>query len=191
MRTLLGALCAAILLSSAHAAVDVAGVTFEAQSQVGNQSLTLNGAGLRTRLFFKVYAMALYLSSRASDTQAVLDMPGPRRIDIVTLRDLTAKQFTDALTEGLQKNLSATELAAAQSRIDSFTATLLAIENAREGTRITIDFIPATGTSLLIDGAPAGAPIEGIDFFNALLRVWLGDKPAQDDLKQALLGKSP
>ncbi len=190
MRTLLGALCAAILISSAHATVDIAGAKFEEQSQLENQTLTLNGAGLRTRFFFKVYAVALYLSAPARDTAAVIDTPGPRRIDIVTLRDLTAQQFTDALAEGLAKNLDAAELAAVQSRIDSFIATLLAIENAKEGTRITIDYVPATGTKLHIDGAAAGAPIEGQDFYNALLRVWIGEKPAQDDLKQALLGKS-
>lgn len=191
MRTLLGALCAAILISSAHASVDIAGVKFEEQSQLENQTLTLNGAGLRTRFFFKVYAVALYLSTPAHDTPAVLSARGPRRIDIVTLRDLTAKQFTDALADGLKKNLNAAELAAVQSRFDRFIATLLAIENAKEGTRITIDFVPATGTELHIDGAPTGAPIDGLDFYNALLRVWIGDKPAQDDLKQALLGKSP
>lgn len=188
MKKLLGALCAVFLLSSAHAVVDVAGVKFDAQTQVGNQSLTLNGAGLRTRFFFKVYAIALYLSASARDTQTVLDTPGTRRIDIVTLRDLSAKQFADALADGLKKNLSATELARVQSRIDSFTSTLLAIENAKQGTRITIDFIPATGTELHIDDKLAGLPIEGMDFFNALLRVWIGDKPAQDDLKLALLG---
>ena len=191
MKTLIGALCAAVLLSFAHAAVDVAGVEFDTRSEVAQQSLTLNGAGLRTRFLFKVYAMALYLSAPTSETQAVLDTQGPRRIDIVTLRDLTAKQFTDALAEGLRKNLSAAELSALQSRIDAFTASLLAIENVAEGTRIAIDFVPASGTELHIDGKAAGASIEGVDFFNALLRVWIGENPAQADLKQALLGKTP
>ena len=121
----------------------------------------------------------------------MLDTQGPRRIDIVTLRDLTAKQFTDALAEGLRTNLSAAELSALQSRIDAFTASLLAIENVAEGTRIAIDFVPASGTELHIDGKAAGASIEGVDFFNALLRVWIGENPAQADLKQALLGKTP
>ena len=31
-------------------------------------------------------------------------------------------------------------------------------------------------------------PIAGEDFYRALLRIWIGDKPVQDDLKKALLG---
>jgi hypothetical protein len=35
-----------------------------------------------------------------------------------------------------------------------------------------------------------GKEIPGEDFANALLRVWLGDDPVQNDLKQGLLGKA-
>ena len=52
---------------------------------------------------------------------------------------------------------------------------------------ITLDWTGA-GTQLLVQGKPAGRPIEGEDFYRALLRIWLGDKPVQDDLKKALLG---
>lgn len=189
MKKLLGALCASLALASAHAAVEVAGVKFDDHSQIAGQTLQLNGAGLRTKFVFKVYAMGLYLPARAKGAQAVLASDGPRRIDIVTLRDLSAEQFADALTDGLKKNLSEAEQQALKADSDAFRAALLALKEAKEGTRIQIDFVPGGGTRLVVNGTPKGGPIGGIEFANALLRVWIGDAPAQGDLKQALIGE--
>jgi hypothetical protein len=41
-----------------------------------------------------------------------------------------------------------------------------------------------------VAGQQRGKDIPGEDFYRALLRIWLGEKPVQDDLKQALLGKA-
>ncbi|TVO51876.1 chalcone isomerase family protein [Denitromonas halophila] len=189
MKNLLAALCATLAFTSTHAAVDVAGVTFEDQTQVADQTLQLNGAGLRTKLFFKVYAMGLYLPTKTKGTAAVLANTGPRRIDITTLRDLSAEQFADALSEGLQKNLSEAEQSALKADNDAFRANLLSLRSAKEGTRIQIDFTPEGGTRLVVNGKPHGEAIGNIDFSNALLRVWIGESPAQDDLKSALIGE--
>ncbi|KAA3654511.1 MAG: hypothetical protein DWQ11_04320 [Proteobacteria bacterium] len=189
MKNLLAALCTSLALASAHAAVDVAGVKFDDQTRLADQTLTLNGAGLRTKFVFKVYAMGLYLPAKAKGSQAVLASAGPRRIDIVTLRDLTAEQFADALSEGLQKNLSAAEQQALKADSDAFRAALLALKEAKEGTRIQIDFTPGGGTRLIVNGTPRGEAIGDIGFANALLRVWIGDAPAQSDLKSALIGE--
>ena len=188
MKTLLAVLCTLFALA-AHAAAEVAGVTFDDTAQVGERTLTLNGAGLRTKFFFKVYAAGLYLPQKADTTDAVLVHPGPKRIDIETLRDLSAEQFTDALKEGLEKNLSAEALAALRPEIAQFVGNLLAVQSVKEGTRIFIDYVPGAGTALTVSGQAAGEPVPGTTFFNALLRVWIGDKPAQDDLKQSLLGR--
>ena len=189
MKKLLADLCTALALASAHAAIDVAGVKFEDQSQVADQTLQLNGAGLRTKFVFKVYAMGLYLPAKAKGTKAVLASTGPRRIDITTLRDLSAEQFADALSEGLQKNLSEAEQSALKADNEAFRANLLSLKSAKEGTRIQIDFTPAGGTRLVVNGKPHGEAIGNIDFSNALLRVWIGESPAQSDLKSALIGE--
>lgn len=189
MKKLLGALCATLALASAHAAVDVAGVKFDDQTRMADQSLQLNGAGLRTKFVFKVYAMGLYLPAKAKGAQAVLASDGPRRIDIVTLRDLTAEQFADALTEGLQKNLTAAEQQALKADSETFRANLLALKEAKEGTRIQIDFTPGSGTRLIVNGTPRGDAVGDIAFANALLRVWIGEAPAQGDLKRELIGE--
>ena len=171
-------------------AADIAGVRFDDRTAVAGSDLALNGAGLRTRFMLKVYAMGLYLPRRADTPDAVAAQPGPKRIQIVTLRDLTAEQFADALVEGLKKNHSEAEFAKLQARSDEFRAALLALKAAPAGTQIRIEWLPASGTRLSVGNDARGKDIPGEDFYRALLRIWLGDKPADADLKNALLGKS-
>jgi hypothetical protein len=183
-------LAAALAAAPALAAKDVAGISFEDKTKVGSAELSLNGAGVRTRAFFKVYAMGLYLPEKKTAADAVLGLKGAKRIQIVTLRDLSAQQFADALIEQLQKNLNESELAALNPSIEEFKATLLSIGSAPNGTAIFIDYLPESGTQLSVNRQPKGKAIAGEAFYQALLRIWLGAKPAQDDLKEALLGKS-
>jgi len=171
-------------------AVEVAGVKFEDKSKVGNGELLVNGAGLRKKVFFQVYAMALYLPQKSSDAEAVLAASGGKRIAITLLRDLTAQQFVEALQEGMANNHSEAEMAALKERLKQLSDLMLAIGEAKTGTHIVIDWLPASGTRLTVNGQAQGKDIAGEDFYRALLRIWLGNKPVQDDLKQALLGKA-
>jgi hypothetical protein len=182
-------LATALAAGPALAATDVAGVKFEDKARLGSSELMLNGAGLRTRMMFKVYAIGLYLPEHKTTADTALASKGPQRIQIVTLRDLTAKQFAEALMDSLQNNNSETELASIKPAVEEFKATLLALEAAPTGSRITIDYVPDSGTQLALNGQPKGKLIPGEPFHRALLKVWLGSKPVQTDLKDALLGK--
>ena len=142
------------------------------------------------KLFFKVYAIGLYLPQKAGTAADVLAAKGAKRIAIVTLRDLTAEEFSNALIEALKKNHDEATLAALQPRIEQFRVTMLGIGNAPEKSVVHLDWLPDAGTRLTFNGAQKGGDIAGEDFYRALLRIWLGDKPAQDDLKDKLLGKA-
>lgn len=172
----------------AHAA-DVAGVRFDDRTTVAGTDLALNGAGLRTRFMLKVYAMGLYLPRRADTPDAIATLAGPKRIQIVTLRELTAEQFADALVDGLKKNHSEAEFARLQARSDELRSALLALKAAPAGTQIRLEWLPGSGTRLSVGNDARGKDIPGEDFYRALLRIWLGDKPVDADLKNALLGK--
>ena len=176
--------------SFAHAAVDVSGVRFEDRSHVGTTDLQFNGAGLRARFIIKVYALGLYLTERKAAATDVLALKGTKRLQIVTLRELTAEQFADALVEGIQKNHSEVEVTPLKARIDEFKSAILAVKVAAKGDVVTIDWLPESGTRLSVNGKQQGKDIVGEDFYVALLKIWLGQKPAQDELKEALLGKT-
>jgi hypothetical protein len=165
-------------------AAEVAGVKIDDKTRVGNAELSLTGAGLRKRVFFQVYAIGLYVQDRKADP---ISQPGPKRVQIHMLRDVGADTFTEALVEGINANQSEADAKALEPRVKQLGATIAEIKEAKKGMTIALDW---TGkeTQVVIDGKPAGRPIEGEDFYRALLKIWLGDKPVQDDLKKSLLG---
>ena len=166
-------------------AVEVAGVKLPDE----DQKLVLNGAGLRKRVFFQVYVIGLYLPEKKTAAAEAIGAAGPKRIAMHMLRDVGADQFGGALTDGMKDNNGEAEMKALQPRIQQLLAAMNEMKEARKGMRITLDWVPAAGTQLTVDGKPSGAPIPGEDFYRALLRIWLGEHPVQDDLKKALLGE--
>ena len=182
-------LFAALILSAAVAAsaAEVAGVKIEDKTRVGNADLALNGAGLRKRVFFQVYVIGLYLPQKGSTPAAILEQPGAKRVAIHMLRDVGADDFTAALADGIRANHSEAETKALEPRIQELGAIMAELKEARKGMAIALDW-SGTGTVLSVQGKPMGRPIAGEDFYRALLRIWIGDKPVQDDLKKALLG---
>ena len=169
-------------------AAEVAGVRIDDGARVGSQNLVLNGAGLRVKLFFKVYAAGLYLAEKTESAAAVLAMKGPKRLSMTLVRDLTAKQLVDALDEGLRANLAPAEFESLKPRVERLSAIMGAIGSAKSGSIITLDYAPESGTRVTLNGEPKGEPIAGEDFYRGLLKIWLGDDPVDKSLKKALLG---
>jgi hypothetical protein len=176
-----------LLIPLAAAAAEVAGVKIEDKTRVGNSELTLNGAGLRKRAFFQVYAMGLYVPEKTTSAAALLEQPGARRIAIHMLRNVGADAFSEALADGIRANHSEAEVKALEPRLKELTAIIAEVKEAKKGMSIDLDWTGAE-TQVVIQGKPTGKPIAGQDFYRALLRIWIGDRPVQDDLKKALLG---
>jgi len=167
---------------------EVAGVKLEEKDRLASAELILNGAGLRKRAFFQVYAIGLYLPEKKSVSTEVIAATGPKRVAIHMLRDVEADQFSGALADGIKDNHPEAEATKLEPRVKQLAAIMRDMKEAKHGMRITLDWLPGAGTQVTVQGKPAGAPIPGEDFYNALLRIWLGDKPVQLDLKKALLG---
>lgn len=165
-------------------AAEVEGVRLPERVRVNGTELLLNGAGVRTRFFFRVYVGGLYLARKTTAAQAVIDDPGPKRMVLHMLRDLSAERFVRALEDGLENNHEAAQLALLESRLVLLRGMFT---DARTGDVIRVDMLPDTGTRITVNGAARGV-IAGADFSRALLRIWLGENPADSDLKAALLG---
>lgn len=169
------------------AALEVAGVKLADKVRVGAGELVLNGAGIRTRAIFKVYVGALYLAEKKSVAADVLAQKGAKRVALTLLRDLSVKQLNEAFEKGIQANHSAAELETLKPRI----AELLALfADGKEGDVIVLDFLPEAGTAVSLNGQAKGKPIPGEDFYRAVLRIWLGDKPVDGELKDGMLGRA-
>lgn len=180
-----------LLLAFPAFAAEIAGVRIEEKEKLSNSELTLNGAGLRKRAFFQVYVIGLYLPEKKAVATEAIGAAGPKRILIHMLRDVDADQFSGALADGMKDNVSEAELKALDPRVKQLVATMGEMKEARKGMRITLDWTPAAGTQMTVNGKATGAPIAGEDFYRALLKIWLGENPVQADLKPALLGGKP
>ncbi len=179
--------CAAFAASAA----EVAGVKFaETLDAAPGQALVLNGAGLRKRAFFEVYAMGLYVTQKKADAAELIALGGQKRVVIRMLRDVGAGQFTEALVEGMKDNHGEAEFKAFEGRVQQLSSIMAQVGEAKKGMQVGLEWNPASGMRVTIDGKPAGGVIAGEDFFRALLRVWLGEKPVSADLKAGLLGKT-
>jgi len=179
-------LVAAMLAASPSQAADVAGVRVDDHAKAGNTELVLNGVGVRTRIFFKVYVGALYLPKKTNSAAAIIDSREPRRVVLHMLRDLDADALFGALLDGLRNNHGDAELARLKPDTDQFERLMRGIGNAKTGDVIGIDF-SSDGINVAFNGQARGG-IASEAFASALLKVWLGDKPADGDLKRALLG---
>lgn len=170
-------------------AVEVGGVAVADTIKLGGADLVLNGAGIRTRAVFKVYVGALYLTEKKSAATDAMAQRGPKRVALHMLRDLSAEQLGGALNDGLAANLSEAERAQFKAQIDELKATMEAVGAAREKSVVTLDYLPDAGIRIAIDGAVRGKPMAGEDFYRALLKIWLGDKPVDRSLKAGMLGQ--
>ena len=187
---MVSSLLAALLLAVGVQAAELEGVQLEERAQVDGQALELNGIGLRTRYFFKVYVAGLYLPHKASSAHTALEGAGPKRIVLVMLRDASADQFCESVQVGLENNHNEQDLERLKPRAEALYAKIRAIGEAHKGMRIVLDYSDSTRATMLhVDGAPQGDAIRGREFFRGLLRIWLGERPAQADLKRLLLGQ--
>jgi Chalcone isomerase-like len=169
-------------------AVEVNGVKFDDTAKVAGKDLVLNGAGLRTKVIFKVYAAGLYLSEKKNTVADILRQDGPRRMTIVMLRDVSADDFGDAFMKGINENIDDSEKAKYAGQIAKFGELFGAIPGVKKGDVLHLDMIPGSGTQAELNGKKIGEMIPDPGFYNAVLRIWLGDKPVDRSLKPALMG---
>lgn len=181
--------CGLVLPSPCAHAATMEGQIFEDGIQLAHRELRLNGLGLRGILFIKGYVAGLYLNEKGTTLQEVAAMPGPKRLQLRMLRNAGPDDFNSALVAGIRNNASATELARLSQRISQLEHTITAIGMTVAGDVIDFDYVPGSGTTLAVNGIHKGTAIAGADFYNAVLGIFLGDKPVDERLKQGLLGK--
>ena len=179
-----------VSISALAAPTEIAGVKLENPIDLRGTALQLNGAGIRYKAIFKVYVAGLYLGKKAGTPQEAYAAPGPKRLSITLLRDIDSDTLNKSMTEGFDNNTPADEVARLTPGLVRILQAFADQKKLHAGDNFTIDWIPDTGTILSIKGVPQGEPMKGNDLFNALIRLWLGPRPADTKLKETLLGKA-
>ena len=179
---------ALVLPASAAHALQIHGVAVPATATLDAHPLLLNGVGTRYFIVFKVYVAELYLPQRTAAASAALQMPGPKLLRLVMLRDVSGDELGTKLTHDIQANVSTDDF---NNMIDGLARMGQLFAQHKElhsGDVIELADVPGKGMTVTIDGQSTGAPFTEPGFFDNMLKVWLGDHPAAQRLKQALLG---
>ena len=182
MRTAAALLLLLALAPRPVAARAVAGVDLPDSAVVEGKTLVLNGAGLRTRFFFKVYVIGLYLERPATDAAQILGSDAIRRAELHILRSLTGDEIASAIRTAFEQN-AGDALPRLQDRLKRLESMFPAVD---AGDTIALTYVPGRGTDVVAKRQPKGV-IEGKDFADALFAVWIGAKPVDPELEKALL----
>ena len=177
------ALFSAAFLSCTATAKEISGVEVSEQINLAEMQLQLNGAGVRSKFFMDLYVGSLYLPKKASDLQTVLAAPSAVIRLNITSGMITSEKMRDAIIDGFDDATDG-NTDAIQPQIDAFMA--LFRDEIVEGDQFTFVTSKSQGVTAFKNEVEQDT-IAGEAFREALLKIWLGDSPAQNSLKKAML----
>jgi hypothetical protein len=189
LRAALLAGCFLLPLAAPAQVTTVSGVKYEETAQIAGSKLHLNGAGTRYKGPFKVYTAGLYLGKKSGTTEEALALPGAKRVSVVMLRDIDASELGKLFVRGVEDNMDRAAMSRLIPGLMRMSQIFTDHKKLQQGENFTIDWVPGTGTIVSVRGVQQGEAFKEPEFFNALLRIWLGPAPADWRLKDSLLGK--
>jgi len=179
---------AGLLLSTTSHALTLKGITLPEQVKVGNTTLHLNGAGIRSKFVFDIYVGALFLPSKTHSAKTIINDTGANQVSMYFVYDeISQEKMINGWNEGFENVLSATERDKLKTQIATFNQ---AFGKTVTGDVIVVAYSPEKGTEVIIN-KQSKATIPGFEFHQALMKIWFGDDPVDDDLKEGMLGKTP
>lgn len=184
------AIIAAAIISSLAAgtpaqAAKAGGINIAESTTINGQKLVLNGAGVRSKLFIKVYVGSLYLTAKQNNPSTILAADAPRQMNMNFLFDVDKGKIAEAWTEGLAANVPA---ASAEVK-KNFNLLSSWMEDMKKGESLSLTYLPATGTQVAIKGKVKGT-LAGKATADAILATWIGSKPGPgEEFKKAVLGR--
>lgn len=190
MKPALAALFLAIaLLAPGVQAQQASGAKFEADAIVVGHRLPLNGSGTASDATGALFLGGLYVSKRSPSLTEVMGAPGPKRLELRLLRDISGKDM-GALFSQAMGTLEQRELSGCLPGLLRISEVLNTKKRLSAGESFALDSVPGQGTFIRINGERVST-IEGTAFFGCLMSAYLGAKPVDAGLKRTLLGGKP
>ncbi|MCA3239027.1 MAG: chalcone isomerase family protein [Curvibacter sp.] len=174
-------------LSLRGSATEAGGINFPAQVDVSASSLRLNGAGVRYKAVFKVYAAGLYTGRKVNSLEELLKTPEPKRMSVTMLREVDATELGKLFSRGMEDNMDRATFAQLIPGIIRMSQIFSDHKKLQAGDNFTLDWVPGQGLLVSVKGKLQGAPFREPEFYAALMAIWLGKSPADLQLKNALL----
>jgi len=171
----------------AEAQLTLNSVTLPAKLKQDNTELSLNGGGIRKKMFIKVYVAGLYVTDKSKNGNEVIAADKPMAVRLtVTSGFINSNNMSDAIQEGFGKSLKG-NTGPLQAQITSFIATFKK-EDIKEGDVFEMWYLPGVGVKSYKNGQYKSTVV-GLDFKKALFGIWLSDDPVDADLKKGMLGQ--
>ncbi len=186
MKKIILLLIAIVSLSTTTAQIRVGKAILPYEESFEGIDLKLNGAGMRKVLWIDMYAGGLYLQKKSKDSRVILDANETMvmKLNIVS-GFVTQKKFIKAARDGFYKATFG-NTKALDARINKF----INFFNQPIVKNDVFDLVyvkDIESVKAFKNGKELGV-IEGRDFKYALFKIWLGDEPASEEIKNGMLG---
>lgn len=198
MRTLISQLAfvAPLLLfhRGAASAVSIEGVTFDETLPLSGINLVLVGAGAHKKGYSKFSVEAIYATEKRTTIDSLIELKGPKRLQIVALRDIPGRTVTRHFLGDLARQLSEAEFKLLIPEITLIGKAFAQLHDLKKGDFIRIDWAPGKGMAAYINGTmvewdSGSIYINNPLIFNVLLRIHAG-KQLPVELQENMLGLS-
>ena len=178
-------LLACLAFSPLTHALEINDINVVEKIQVADQSLTLNGAGIRSKFFLNLYVGALYLNEKSTDAEALIAADEAMTIRLyITSSLIDGEKMSEATLDGFVKSTGG-NLAPIQKEVESLIGAFR--DAVADQDVFDLQYLPGTGVSVIRNGE-VKVVVPGLEFKKALFGIWLSDDPVQDDLKEGMLG---
>lgn len=178
-----------VACASASAQTTVEGIKYEPEVTMAGQKLLLNGAGVRYRAVFKVYAAGLYTPGKITQNEDVIKASTASRLHLVALRDVGGEEFGKLFVRGMEANATRDEFAKSITSVVRMGQIFSDAKQFKQGDVILMDYVPGSGTVISHKGKQLGDAFKEADFHSLLMKIWFGPKPVDEALRGALLGQ--
>jgi len=171
-----------VAFSNLAVASELAGVTVPETVELGNQTLILNGMGLKEIFFIDIYVTSLYLPNRTSTASDAIQPDVPKRLVLSFIRGrISRERIIAAFRQWLEANPAG---AVIEERLETFFDTF---EPCRGGDTVVLDYVPDVGVQLFKNGRHLNT-IPGADFMRAIWDMFLGENTVSEELRDGMLG---
>jgi len=186
MKKLIMTLILLTMLVPVFAEKKIARVPIEEQVAYSGSNFGLIGAGIRNKFIIRLYVGSLYTNQPIIDENSVLKGPAQSviRLDIIS-NIITSELMQETVQTGFDKAMGG-DTSSLQSQIDDFIGVFS--EEINKGDQFNFISIPGRGV-IAFKGERELTTINDDRFREVLFSIWLGDDPAEESLKKAMLGK--
>ena len=175
-----------LLMSFSLGDKEIGGIKMPETLKAGDTTLELNGAGIRSKYFIKLYVGGLYLQAKTTDVNKVLNADEPMAIRLHIISSMiTSEKMEESTREGFENSMDG-NTDSLEGEIEMFIETFK--KEIKDGDTFNMVYVPGKGLEVY-KNEKLETTIINPKFKKALFGIWLGEDPAQKSLKEDMMGE--